>query len=129
MKRSFVIGAGLIAALLWAAPVSAGPSSGTTNPIGTPTSGSTLDVQVSIRSISPVVPYEYAIQNECDFPGKKESSIQQDDIVSWTFVDGGDPSAIMPIYLQSVPSGSKCKVFLVHGNTTVKGSTTSYTVS
>jgi len=40
-----------------------------------------------------------------------------------------DPHVTMPIYLQSVPAGSKCKVFLVrNGNVVVKGSTTLYTV-
>jgi hypothetical protein len=34
----------------------------------------------------------------------------------------------MPVYLQSIPAGSKCKVFLMRNNTQVKGSVTAYTV-
>jgi hypothetical protein len=75
------------------------------------------------------VPYEYAIRNECGIAGKPGYSIQQDDIVSWTSGTLTDPHVTMPIYLQTVGVGSKCKVFLVrNGNVVVKGSTTSYTV-
>ena len=31
----------------------------------------------------------------------------------------------MPVYLQSIPEGSKCKVFLMRGNTQLKGSVSS----
>jgi len=84
----------------------------------------------SARPDAPVVPYEYAIQNECAFPHKGGSSLQNDAIVTWTSEDAnGDPHVTLPINLQSIPAGSKCKVFLVrNGNVVVKGSTTSYTV-
>ena len=79
--------------------------------------------------MTPVVPYEYAIQNECDLPGKAGSTLQRDDIVYWTSEDSnGDPHVTLPVHLQSISAGSKCKVFLVRNNTVVKGSTTSYTV-
>jgi hypothetical protein len=34
----------------------------------------------------------------------------------------------MPVYLQSIPAGTSCKVFLMRGNNQVKGSVTTYTV-
>jgi hypothetical protein len=130
MKRLTAVATGVLVALIVAAPVSAGPPyTGTTEPVGTPTSGETLYVDVSVTSNTPVVPYEYAIQNECSFPQRSGSSYQRDDIVYWTFFEGDNvPHAVMPVYLQSVPSGSKCKVFLIRNNTVVKGSTTAYTV-
>lgn len=131
MKRSISVLAGLVLALGVAGPAAAGPpTTGKTVLVNTPTSGQTLYVDASVHSNTPVVPYEYAIRNECGIAGKPGYSIQQDDIVYWTSQDAaGDPHVTMPIYLQSVPSGSKCKVFLIrNGNVTVKGSTSSYTV-
>jgi len=131
VRRLMAILAGTVLALALAVPAMAVPASGTTtlsNP--PPTSGQTLLVDASVHSITPVVPYEYAIQNECAFPHKGGSSLQNDDIVTWTSEDAnGDPHVTLPINLQSIPAGSKCKVFLVrNGNVVVKGSTTSYTV-
>ena len=120
--------AGVLAVLLVAAPVAAGGTTGRTVLEGTPTSGETLLVDVSVTSTAPVVAYEYAIQNECTFPHRSGSSYQRDDIVYWTFEVDGVPHTTMPVYLQSVPAGSKCKVFLIRNNTVVKGSTNSYTV-
>jgi hypothetical protein len=129
VKRSIALAAGVVAAALIAAPVSAGTATGTTD-FGsqTPTSGETLYVDVSVKTTAPVVAYEYAIQNECKFPNRTGSSYQHDDIVYWTFEVDGVPHAIMPVYLQSVPQGSSCKVFIVKNNVVVKGSTTSYPV-
>jgi hypothetical protein len=130
MKRlmSVLVAVGL--ALGIAGTALAAPTTGKTTLVNAPTSGQTLYVDASVHSITPVVPYEYAIRNECGIAGKPGYSIQQDDIVYWTSQDtAGDPHVTMPIYLQSVPSGSKCKVFLIrNGTVTVKGSTTSYTV-
>ena len=120
--------AGVLAVLLVAAPVAAGGTTGKTVLLGTPTSGSTLQVDVSVTSTAPVVAYEYAIQNECAFPHRSGSSYQRDDIVYWTFEVDGVPHAIMPVYLQTVPAGSSCKVFIAKNNVVVKGSTTLYTV-
>jgi hypothetical protein len=130
VRRSIAILAGAVLAVLSAAPVLAVPVSGTTS-YGdqTPTSGQTFYVDASVHSETPVVPYEYAIQNECSFPSRSGSSLQHDDIIYWTSEDGLDPHVTMPIYLQSVPDGSKCKVFLMRNNTVVKESTTSYTVA
>jgi hypothetical protein len=131
MKRSISVLTGLVLALTVAGSALAGPPiTGKTTLVDTPTSGQTLSVDASIHSNTPVVPYEYAIRNECGIAGKPGYSTQQDDIVNWTSQDGaGDPHVTMPIYLQSVPSHAKCKVFLIrNGTVTVKGSTTSYTV-
>lgn len=130
MHRILGLAAGLLTALLVAVPVSAGPPyQGKTVLQGTPNAGQTLWVDASVVSNTPVVAYEYAIQNECTFPHRTGSSYQHDAIVTWTYELDGLPHAVLPIYLQSVPSGSTCKVFLVRGNVVVKGSTTSYAVS
>jgi hypothetical protein len=128
MKRSLAVAAGLFAVVIVAGPVSAGPPSGTTTLQAAAISGTVVGVQVTVHTTAPVVPYEYAIQNECAFPHKGGSSLQHDDIVDWTFVVDGDPATVMPIDLGTVPAGSKCKVFLMHGNVVIKGSTTSYPV-
>ena len=130
MKRSISVLAGLTLALTVAGSALAGPPvTGKTHLMDVPTSGQTLSVDASVHSNTPVVPYEYAIRNECGIAGKPGYSVQQDDIVTWTSGTLTDPHVTMPIYLQSVPSGSKCKVFLIrNGTVTVKGSTSSYTV-
>jgi hypothetical protein len=129
MKRPTVIATGVLAALLAAAPVSgAGPITGDTVVPEPQSAGATLYVEATVTSIVPVVPYEYSIQNECAFPGRSGSSYQRDDIVYWIDEEPGVPHTVMPIYLQSVPKDSKCKVFLMRNNTQVKGSTTSYVV-
>ena len=130
MKRSIIVLTGLVLALSVAGVALAGPPiTGATNPLNAPTSGQTLDVDATVHSNTPIVPYEFAIRNECGIAGKPGYSTQQDDIVTWTSGTLTDPHVTMPIYLQSVPAGSKCKVFLVrNGNVVVKGSTTSYTV-
>jgi hypothetical protein len=116
-------------------PASAGTANGTTTLLGPAISGSSVDVDVSVVSTTPVVPYEYAIQNECWFSSKTSGppdSYQQDDIVNWIYSSpapyGNVPHAIMTVYLNTVPAGSTCKVFLVKGNTLVKGSMTKYPV-
>jgi hypothetical protein len=128
MKRSTAIATGILAALIAATPVSAGPITGDTNLLDPPVTGTTVDVEASVDSVIPVVPYEYAIQNECSLPNKGGRTIQRDDIVYWTYEEDGVPHAVMPVYLQSIPAGSKCKVFLMRNNTQVKGSVESYTV-
>lgn len=124
----FVIAAGVLAAFVGVVTVAAGPATGTTEPLDGPISGTTMDVQLTVHTTAPVVPYEYAIQNECRVPGQPGRTIQRDDIVNWTFVEGGDPAAIMPIDLGGIPVGSECKVFIAKNNVVVKGSTTNYVV-
>ncbi len=114
---------------------SAGTATGTTAfvPGDTPVAGGNANADVSVVSETPVVPYEYAIQNECNFAGKtngRPDSIQTDAIVNWLYSDPTNtiPHAIMPIYFTKIPAGSFCKMFLLKNNQVVKGSTTSYTV-
>jgi hypothetical protein len=129
MKRTTAIVTSGLAALVLAAPVSAGPLyRGTTQLEGPPVSGTTLWVEVSVQSDGPVVPYEFQIQNECQLPNKGGRTVQRDDIVEWVYVEGEDPTTQMPVYLQSIPAESKCKVFLTRGNVQLKGSLSSYTV-
>ena len=129
MKRLTVVVTGVLAGLLVAAPVTAaGPIAGDTTVPSPQTSGTTIMVEATITSIVPVVPFEYAIQNECSLPAKGGTTIQHDDIVYWIDEEPGVPHTVMPIYLQSIPKDAKCKVFLMRGNTQVKGSVTSYVV-
>ena len=125
MKRPSAIVAGALLAPAGAAP----PISGSTDPADPQPTGTTILVDVALDSVYPVVPFEFAIQNECAW-GKKatSTSYQRDDIVYWTFTTGGTPAATMPVYLQSVPQGAACKVFLMRNNVQVKGSVTSYVV-
>ena len=123
----------MLALMVFAATVtaSAGTAKGTTTLLGTATSGSSVDVDASVVSSAPVVPYDYAIQNECYFSGKTSGppdSYQRDDIASWNYSDGNIPHAVMTMNLLTVPAGSACKVFLVNNNVVVKGSTTKYSV-
>jgi hypothetical protein len=140
MKRSISVVAALVLAAAVAGPVLAGPPitgkivagvDPTTGLPSSPVAGQTFYVDASVHSATPVVPYEYAVRNECGIAGKPGYSVQQDDIVYWTSQDAnGDPHVTLPIYLQSVPQGSKCKVFLIrNGTVTVKGSTLGYTAA
>ena len=107
MKRTLALVTGLLGALLITAPVSAGPPTGTTFLLGAPAAGSVVDVRVTVHTAAPVVAYEYAIQNECTFP-KKTATLQHDDIVYWTFVEGGDPAATMrSASMMSAPSAMR----------------------
>jgi hypothetical protein len=128
MHRILGLAAGLLAALVMVGPVSAGPPyTGNTVLLGTPKSGETLSVDVSVTSNTPVVAYEYAINNKCSWSNKGSSS-QTEAIVTWTYELDGLPHAVLPIYLQSVPAGASCTVFLTRSNVVVKGTAKSYTV-
>jgi hypothetical protein len=131
MRRLAILAAVGATALVAATAVTAAPNNATTT-IGTPTAGATLDVTFTVFGSIPVVPYEYAVQNTCVYPPKAYGHYtlgQRDDIVLWTDTDEfGNPRVTMPVYLQSVPAGSTCKVSLMDNNTVVKGSTVSYTV-
>jgi hypothetical protein len=131
--------AGLATAILLAlgaATAAAAPATSASPALGgTPTSGQTLAVTFTLFTTKPVVPYEYAIENVC-ITTKSAGHYtigQHDDIVAWTNTDDGtptgNPQVTMPVYLQSVPAGSSCRVSLVEGNVAVKGSTVAYTVT
>jgi len=130
MRRT-AIATGILAALVLTAPVGAvGPISGDTDIPELQPAGTTMlvDAFIEVADVIPVVPYEYAIQNECSLPNRGGRTIQHDDIVYWTDEVGEFPHTVMPIYLQSIPARSKCKVFLMRGNTQVKGSVSTYDV-
>jgi hypothetical protein len=129
MKRSAATGVALLAALALAAPASAGPPyTGDTSIPDPQPAGTTLWVDAVVFSEGPVVPYEISIQNECQLPDRGGRTLQRDDIVDWVDTAETYPHTVMPIYLQAIPAGSKCRVFLVRGNTQLKGSVSSYVV-
>jgi hypothetical protein len=117
------------ASAIWS-PVFAATATGATS-IGTPIAGTSVAVDVSIVSETPVVAYEYALVNECYLSGKpsgRADTYQRDDIVSWNFSAGDVPHATMLIGLESIPVDAVCKVYIVRGNALVKDSLTQYTV-
>jgi hypothetical protein len=127
--KTLAIAAAAVLAGLAASPAGAQPNSASSQLLGPPASGTTLNVKFTVFGTTPVVPYEYALQNTCAYPKGHFTLGQHDDIVYWTDQDGsGNPQVTMPVYLQSVPAGASCKVSLVANNTVVKGSTTSYIV-
>jgi hypothetical protein len=129
MKTLATLAAVVVAALA-AAPAGAQPNSASTDLLNnTPTTGTTLYVKFTVFGTTPVVPYEYALQNTCAYPKGHFTLGQRDDIVYWTDQDAdGNPQVTMPVYLQSVPAGASCTVSLVKNNTAVKGSAVSYVV-
>ena len=130
--RAAAVLATVVLALAVVAGAGAQPNTASTELLGTPTAGETLLVRFTVFGTTPVVPYEYALVNTCTYPPKSSGHFtlgQRDDIVTWTDQDAfGNPQVTMPVYLQSVPAGSTCKVSLVRTNTVVKGSTAAYTV-
>jgi hypothetical protein len=119
---------------------SAAPASGATTILG-PTGGpydseahanTPTDVDVSISGGQPVVPYEYAIENRCWFSGKTSGpsdSYERFDLFGpWVVGADGLPHTTVTVNNNPVPVGANCKVAIVHNNTTVKGSTTSYPI-
>jgi hypothetical protein len=134
MRKLASFAAVALVALAAATAAGAQPNSASTQLLNPPpTSGTTLNVQFTVFGGTPVVPYEYALQNVCITPNQKGGGFsigQHDAIVYWTDQDAnGNPQVTMPVYLESVPAGSSCKVSLVRNNTVVKGSTVAYTVS
>jgi hypothetical protein len=140
MPRLAVLGAVAATALSVAVAAGAAPNSATTIPgidpvtnvTSTPVAGGTFYVKFTVFGTQPVVPYEYALQNTCVYPPKPWGHYtlgQHDAIATWTDSDSQhNPQVTMPVYLQSVPAGSTCRVSLMDNNTVVKGSTYSYTV-
>jgi hypothetical protein len=115
--------------------VIASTATGATTLLDLPTAGSSAELDVSVVSSTPVVPGEYALQNECHFSGNISAppdSVQRDDIVKWIYSApppyGDVPHAIMTVNLEAVPAGSICRIFLIKGTSVVQGSTTKYRV-
>ena len=126
-------------AITWAAigAAMAGTASGTTTILGpaapNANSDTPTDVEVSINTTAPVVPYEYSLVNKCWFNGKTSGpsdSYERFDLTGpWSEPSPGDPpTTIETVNVQPVPAGAKCKVNIVKNNTAVKGSTTTYSV-
>jgi hypothetical protein len=128
MKRLATLAAVALAALGAASGAGAAQNSGTTTlSTPSPTSGTTLDVTFTVSGGTPVVPYEYALDNVCTMKTGDFKLGQHDAIVYWDSVNGV-PTVTMPVYLESVPSGATCRIQLTHNNTVVKGTTVQYTV-
>jgi hypothetical protein len=138
MKRIIgILGIAAVLALGVATAAIAGTASGTTEILGgaapnaftdTPT-----DVEVTINTTAPVVPYEYSLVNKCWFDGKTSGpsdSYERFDLLGpWFEPSPGDPpTTIETVNVQPVPAGAKCKVYVIKNNTVVKGSTTTYSV-
>ena len=126
--------AGAATMVLAVGPANAGTATGATQLLGPAVAGSHLLVDVSIVSATPVVAYEYRFRNECKFQGTKggrASSVQSDPIVDWVFSSDSAsvPHATMDVDLTSIPAGAACSASLLKGNTLVKGSVTTYSVS
>jgi hypothetical protein len=121
------------AALLWL--VAAGPAAAATRgttAVGPAVAGMHADVTASITSETPIAPYEFSIENRCWFSGRFNGhfdSYERFDIAGPWFDVGGVPTITVQVNLNDVPAGSACRVSIVRGNTVVKGSTSSYTVS
>ncbi|MBA4180758.1 MAG: hypothetical protein C0506_09240 [Anaerolinea sp.] len=141
MNRISILGIAAAFALGMATLVAAGTATGTTTIIG-PTGGpadgqahedTPTDVEVTISTTAPVVPYEYSVINKCWFSGKTSGpsdSFERFDLAGpWFEPEPGDPpTMIVSVNVQPVPEGAKCKVYLIKNNTVVKGSTTTYSV-
>ena len=128
---------GLAVLLVLAARVTAIATTvtGATTILDLATAGSSVRLDVSVVSSTPVVAREYALQNECYFSGEasgRPDLYQRDDIVDWIYAApppyGDVPHAIMTVHLDTVPAGSTCRVSLVSGDTVVTGSMTQYRV-
>jgi hypothetical protein len=132
MRILAALAAIVLAALIAVAGAGAMQNTATTVLDNAPTSGQTLDVTFTVFGSQPVVPYEYALENTCVYPPKLGGHFtlgQHDAVAAWTATDpSGNPQVTLPVYLQSVPSGSSCRVSLLDNNTVVKGSTVGYTV-
>ena len=122
-----------VAVVLGASPASAGPTSGSTDVLTEPVvGGEEIVVRATIGGTYPVVGYDFALLNQCWFDGrysgKYDSSETYPLLGPW--FDAGDGAAYSDevVNLNSVPSGAVCKVSIVRGGPTVKGTTTSYDV-
>ena len=133
MKRIVIVGITAILAVGAVQVAVAGTASGTTDPIGTAFADTPIDVEVTINTTAPVVPYEYSLINKCWFSGKTSGpsdSYERFDLLGpWFEPEAGDPpTTIETVNVQPVPAGAKCKVYIIKNNTVVKGSTTTYSV-
>jgi len=115
-----------------AGPAQAGTASGTTSLVGAAVGGQPLTVQVSLKGVYPVVPYDFLLENRCWFTGRYAGPVSSTETypLLGPWFDGGALGATSSqvVDLTPVPSGAVCKVSVTRGSTPVKGSTTSYSV-
>jgi hypothetical protein len=137
MKRIIALSLAGALALGTVAVAVAGTATGTTEILGAAApnaiSDTPTDVEVTINTKAPVVPYEYSLVNKCWFSGKTSGpsdSYERFDLLGpWFEPNPGDPpTTIETVNVQPVPAGAKCKVYVIKNNTVVKGSTTIYNV-
>jgi hypothetical protein len=111
----------------------ASPTEGATSLLGAAQANQQVQVLASITSEGPVVPYAYAVLNQCWFSGRSAGHFDSTERVDltgpWFAGPGGAAQTTVSINLQPVPAGAACRVSIVRGSTTVKGSTTSYPVA
>ena len=132
-----VLASGFAAALgasmvLGAVPASAGPTSGSTVLSGPAVGGGEVTVRATIGGVYPVVSYDYALLNQCWFSGRYagryDSSETYPLLGPWYDAGNGGAYSDEVVNLNSVPSGSVCRVSVVRGGPTIKGTTTAYAV-
>ena len=132
MKPLLMAAVGAVLAIASVSAAIAGPPSGTTTLLGPALEDTPVDVDVSLTTTSPIVPYEYSIENRCWFDGSYSGhfdSYERHDLIGpWFNNIDGTPHTTATINLQLVPAGAVCKVYIVKNNTTVKGTTTTYPV-
>jgi hypothetical protein len=129
MRMLATLAAVALVALGAVSAAGAAPNSATTTlDTAFPTTGTTINATFTVFGTTPVVPYEYALDNVCTMKTGNFKLGQRDAIVYWNQDAAGNPTVTMPIYLESVPTGATCRVSLIHNNTIVKGSTVQYTV-
>jgi hypothetical protein len=123
MNRTIILSAASGLAISVYATVLAGTATGTTEILG-PTGGSydgaahadtPTDIEVTVSTGAPVVPYEYSLVNRCWFSGKTSGpsdSYERFDLAGpWFEPEPGDPpTMIVSANVQPVPEGAKCKV-------------------
>jgi len=132
MKIVAIAAVALVLGLGTVSVASAGPGSGATSIVGGVAHANTpTDVDVSITGGAPIVPYEYSVVNRCWFSGRTtgpSDSYERFDLIGPWFDVGGTPHTTVTVNNNPIPDGAACKVFIMHSNTLVKGSTTAYTV-
>ena len=116
--------------LLAAGPAYAATTGTTT--VGPAVAGQHAEVTASVRSATPIAPYEFSVENKCWFSGRYSGhydSYERSDIAGPWYSVGGAPTTTTQVNLNDVPARAVCRVSLYRANTAVKGSTTSYAVS
>jgi len=87
MKRWIALASIVSVALAIVASAGARPNSATVQLLGPPVAGDTLFVKFEVAGGTPVVPFEYALQNTCALKGGHFTLGQTDDIVYWSDTD------------------------------------------